>query len=454
MAAIVDIRALEILDSRGNPTVEVEVELDDGNLGRAAVPSGASTGKREALELRDGDPKRYGGKGVLHAVRNVEKELAPLLKGHDPRQQQEIDRLMIAKDGTPNKERLGANAILGVSLAVAHAAAASAKKPLYEYLGGESAITMPVPMMNVLNGGRHADNNVDFQEFMIVPVGAPSFAEALRMGAETFQALKKVLSQKGYNTAVGDEGGFAPSLKSNVEAVEVILAAIDRAGYRPVHAVNRAAHAVSSMGAAHAVSGSADPSGQIALALDPAASEFYEGGRYVFHKSDKSSKSAEEMVRLYEDWVRQYPIVSIEDGLAENDAVGWGLLTRALGKTIQLVGDDVFVTNPRIFAKGIEQGIANSILVKVNQIGTLTETRETVELARRARYTAVMSHRSGETEDTTIADLAVAWNVGQIKTGSLCRTDRVAKYNQLLRIERRLGARAVYPGQAAFAKRQ
>jgi enolase len=426
MAAITDVRAQEILDSRGNPTVEVEVFLDDGHQGRAAVPSGASTGQREALELRDGDEKRYGGKGVLRAVRNVEKELAPLLKGRDPRQQQEIDRLMIAKDGTQNKERLGANALLGVSLAVAQAAAASAGKPLYEYLGAEAAVTLPVPMMNVLNGGAHADNNVDFQEFMIVPLGAPTFAEALRMGAETFHSLKKVLSQKGYNTAVGDEGGFAPSLKSNTEALEVILAAIERAGYKT--------------------------RSQIALALDPAASEFYKQDRYVFHKSDKSSKRAEDMVRLYEDWVRQYPIVSIEDGMAETDAVGWALLTRTLGKKIQLVGDDVFVTNPRIFAKGIQQGIANSILVKVNQIGTLTETLETVDLARRAGYTAVMSHRSGETEDTTIADLAVAWNVGQIKTGSLCRSERVAKYNQLLRIERRLGSRAVYPGKAAFVQ--
>jgi enolase len=428
MPAITDIHALEILDSRGNPTVEVEVRLDDGSLGRADVPSGASTGKREALELRDGDSKRYGGKGVLNAVRNVEKEIAPLLKGKDAALQQEIDRLMIAKDGTPNKGRLGANAILGVSLAVAKAAAAAARKPLYEYLGGGKGVTLPVPMMNVLNGGQHADNSVDFQEFMIVPLGAPTFAEALRMGTETFHALKKVLSQKGYNTAVGDEGGFAPSLKSNVEAVEVILAAIERAGYKTGI--------------------------QIALALDPAASEFFENGRYVFDKSDKSQKTPEDMVRLYEDWVRQYPIVSIEDGVAEDDAIGWASLTRALGKKVQLVGDDLFVTNPAIFAKGIEQGIANSILVKVNQIGTLTETQETVELARRSSYTAVMSHRSGETEDTTIADLAVAWNTGQIKTGSLCRTDRAAKYNQLLRIEKELGSRAVYPGPKAFPRRK
>ncbi len=438
MPAILDIHALEILDSRGNPTVEVEVKLDDGSLGRATVPSGASTGKREALELRDGDAKRYGGKGVLGAVRNVEQELAPLLKGQDAGRQKDIDRLMIAKDATPNKERLGANAILGVSLAVAKAAAASARKPLYEYLGGGAGVTLPVPMMNVLNGGQHADNNVDFQEFMIVPLGAPTFAEALRIGAETFHALKKVLSQKGYNTAVGDEGGFAPSLKSNVEAIEAILDAIGRAGYS----------------AAHGVSGHAKTGNQIALALDPAASEFFENGQYEFHKSDKSRKSAEDMVRLYEDWVRQYPIVSIEDGVAEDDLVGWGLLTRALGKKVQLVGDDVFVTNPRILAKGIEQGVANSILIKVNQIGTLTETLETVELARRSGYTAVMSHRSGETEDTTIADLAVAWNCGQIKTGSLCRSERVAKYNRLLRIEKELGGRAVYPGPAAFLRQK
>jgi enolase len=427
MPAIIDIHALEILDSRGNPTVEVEVRLDNGSRGRADVPSGASTGKREALELRDGDAKRYGGKGVMNAVRNVEKELAPLLKGIDAGKQQEIDRLMIAKDGTDNKGRLGANAILGVSLAVANAAAASAGKPLYQYLGGQNGVTLPVPMMNVLNGGAHADNNVDFQEFMIVPLGAPTFAEALRMGAETFHALKKVLSQKGYNTAVGDEGGFAPSLKSNVEAIEVILGAIERAGYK---------------------SGT-----QVALALDPAASEFFKDGKYVFHKSDKSQKTPEDMVRLYEDWARQYPIVSIEDGVAEDDQVGWRSLTTALGKKVQLVGDDLFVTNPTIFSKGIKDGIANSILVKVNQIGTLTETQETVELAKRSGYTAVMSHRSGETEDTTIADLAVAWNTGQIKTGSLCRTDRVAKYNQLLRIEKELGSRAVYPGPKAFPRR-
>jgi enolase len=426
MERITDVHALEVLDSRGNPTVEVEVLLDDGSLGRAVVPSGASTGTREALELRDKDQARYGGKGVLNAVRNVEQELAPLLRGRGARDQKEIDRLMIERDGTPGKERLGANAILGVSMAVAKAAAASARLPLYRYLGGDAAVTLPVPMMNVLNGGKHADNNVDFQEFMIVPLGAPSFGEALRFGAETFHALKKVLAKKGYNTAVGDEGGFAPSLKSNTEAVEVILTAIDRAGFKA--------------------------GDQLALALDPAASEFYEQGRYVFAKSDKSRKTSEDMVRLYEEWVRQYPIVSVEDGVAENDQAGWKLITQALGDRVQLVGDDNFVTNPRIFADGIAQGIANAVLVKLNQIGTLTETLEVIEMARKAGYTTVISHRSGETEDTTIADLAVATNAGQIKTGSLCRTDRVAKYNQLLRIERQLGARAVYPGKAVFSR--
>ena len=426
MVRITDVHALEVLDSRGNPTVEVDVLLDDGSLGRAVVPSGASTGTREALELRDKDQARYGGKGVLSAVRNVEQELAPLLRGRGARDQKEIDRLMIERDGTPGKERLGANAILGVSLALARAAAASARLPLYRYLGGDAAVTVPVPMMNVLNGGKHADNNVDFQEFMIVPLGALTFREALRYGVETFHALKKVLTQRGCNTAVGDEGGFAPSLRSNTEAIEVILEAIDRAGFKPGH--------------------------QIALALDPAASEFYKQGHYVFHKSDKSFKTSEDMMRLYDDWVRQYPIVSVEDGVAENDQAGWKLLTQALGDRVQLVGDDNFVTNPRIFADGIAQGIANAILVKLNQIGTLTETLEVMEMARKASYATVISHRSGETEDTTIADLAVATNAGQIKTGSLCRTDRVAKYNQLLRIERQLGARAVYPGKAAFSR--
>ncbi len=426
MARITEIHAQEVLDSRGNPTVEVEVWLEDGSQGRATIPSGASTGKREALELRDGDTRRYSGKGVLRAVGNVEQELASLLRGREASQQRDIDKLMIEKDGTPNKGRLGANAILAVSLAVARAAAASTHLPLYRYLGGDAAVTIPVPMMNVLNGGKHADNNVDFQEFMIVPLGAPSFREALRYAVETFHALKKVLAQKGYNTAVGDEGGFAPSLKSNAEAIEVILTAIDRAGYKA--------------------------GGQIALALDPAASEFFEQGSYVFTKSDNSRKTPDQMVRLYEDWVKQYPIVSIEDGLAENDEVGWKAITQALGKRIQLVGDDVFVTNPQIFAAGIANGVANSILIKLNQIGTLTETLDVIDMARHANYTTVISHRSGETEDTSIADLAVATNAGQIKTGSLCRTDRVAKYNQLLRIERQLGVRTVYPGKAVFAR--
>jgi enolase len=394
VASITAIQALEILDSRGNPTLEVEVVLDDGSRGRAAVPSGASTGEREALELRDGDPSRYGGKGVLRAIRNVEQELAPILQGKQAASQQVIDRLMIDADGTPTKERLGANAILGVSIAVAKAAAASAGVPLYEYLGGPNACTLPVPQMNVLNGGKHADNNVDFQEFMIVPLGAPSFHEALRMADETFHTLKKVLGKKGYNTAVGDEGGFAPSLKSNEEAVEVILAAIEQAGYKP--------------------------GVEIALALDPAASEFFEDGSYVFHKSNKSRKTPEDMVRLYESWVKQYPIVSLEDGVAENDEVGWQLLTKTLGDKIQLVGDDNFVTNPRIFAEGIAKGIANSILIKLNQIGTITETMETIALARKAGYSFVVSHRSGETEDTTIADFAVATGAGQIRAVYEC----------------------------------
>jgi enolase len=426
VSRITEITGLEILDSRGNPTIAVRVDLEDGFFGRAAVPSGASTGVREALELRDGDKTRYGGKGVQKAVNNVNGELASLLRGRDARRQREIDYLMIEKDGTPNKGRLGANAILGVSMAVARAASWSARLPIYQYLGGIGAAVLPVPMMNVLNGGRHADNNVDFQEFMIVPLGAPSFREAVRMGAETFYALKGVLHKQGHNTAVGDEGGFAPNLKSNTEAIDVILAAIERAGFQL--------------------------RSQIALALDPAASEFYDQGRYVFDKSDKSRKSSEEMVRLYEDLVRQYPIVSIEDGVAEDDRAGWQMLTKALGGRIQLVGDDVFVTNPQVFAEGIAAGIGNAILVKVNQIGTLTETLEAMELARRSGYRSAMSHRSGETEDTTIADLAVATNAGQIKTGSLSRTDRTAKYNRLLEIENELGPRAVYLGKTALAR--
>jgi enolase len=426
MAHITEIHAREVLDSRGNPTVEVDVLLDDGHQGQAAVPSGASTGTREALELRDGDKGRYGGKGVQQAVRNVEQVLAPALQGQDARQQRAIDQRMIKADGTATKEKLGANALLGVSLAVAKAAAASARLPLYQYLGGVGACTLPVPLMNVLNGGKHADNNVDFQEFMIVPLGAATFREALRMGAETFHALRKVLAKRGYNTAVGDEGGFAPSLKSNTEAIEVILEAIEQAGYKPrTH---------------------------IALGLDPASSEFYQDGRYIFHKSDGSRKTSEEMVRFYEKWVTDYPIASLEDGLAENDWSGWKMLTDALGARTQLVGDDLFVTNTRILAEGIAKGIANAILIKLNQIGTLSETLEAIDLARRSGYSAMISHRSGETEDTTIADLAVASNAGQIKTGSLCRTDRVAKYNQLLRIEEQLGAQAIYPGRAAFPR--
>ena len=426
MARIVSASASEILDSRGNPTIEVEVRLDDGTAGVSAVPSGASTGTREALELRDGDKSRYGGKGVLKAAENVERVIAPLVIGMDARQQAVIDRTMIEADGTPNKGKFGANTVLGVSMAVARAAAASSGLPLYQYLGGVGGTVLPVPMMNVLNGGKHADNSVDFQEFMVVPLGAPSFREALRYGAETFHALKKVLAEKGYATAVGDEGGFAPNLESNEEAVEVILAAIERAGLQPRE--------------------------QVALALDPAAGEFFEGGRYRFTKSRGPDRTPDEMVRLYEDWVRQYPIVSIEDGVAEDDAAGWQAITRALGNKVQLVGDDNFVTNPAIFAEGIAAGVANAILVKLNQIGTVTETLETIGLARKAGYAAVISHRSGETEDTFIADFAVGTAVGQIKTGSLSRTDRVAKYNRLLRIERELGPAAKFPGRAAFAR--
>jgi enolase len=426
MVQIVAASAWEILDSRGNPTVQVEVRLDDGSTGVAAVPSGASTGTREAIELRDGDKARYGGKGVLRAVQNVEERIAPLIIGRDAWNQAAIDRRMIEADGTPNKAKFGANAILGVSMAVARAAAASTGLPLYRYLGGVGGSVLPVPMMNVLNGGAHADNSVDFQEFMIVPLGAPSFGEALRYGAETFYALKAVLAEKGYATAVGDEGGFAPNLKSNEEAVEVILAAIGRAGLKAGE--------------------------EVALALDPAAGEFFEGGRYRFAKSGGADRTPDEMVRLYEEWVGRYPIVSLEDGVAEQDAAGWRAITQALGKKVQLVGDDNFVTNPAIFAEGIAAGVANAILVKLNQIGTVTETLETIALARKAGYAAVISHRSGETEDTFIADFAVATGVGQIKTGSLSRTDRVAKYNRLLRIERDLGPGATFPGRGAFAR--
>jgi len=421
---ITDIVAREILDSRGNPTIEVDVELENGVIGRAAVPSGASTGEHEAVELRDGDKMRYGGKGVLNAVEHVNSTIAEDLTGYDALEQTEIDTVMIKLDGTATKSKLGANAILGVSLAVAKAAAQSVGLPLYKYIGGVNAKTLPVPMMNILNGGKHADNNVDLQEFMIVPVNAPTFAEALRMGTEVFHALKSVLGKKGYNTAVGDEGGFAPSLKSNEEAIEVILEAVAKANYTAGK--------------------------DVFLALDPASSEFFDDGKYVFSKSDKSSKTPEQMVRFYEKWVGQYPIISIEDGMAENDWNGWKILTDTIGKKTQLVGDDLFVTNTSFLKKGIERGVANSILIKVNQIGTLTETLEAIEMAKRAGYTCVISHRSGETEDATIADIAVATNAGQIKTGSASRTDRIAKYNQLLRIEEQLGTNGTYPGLGAF----
>jgi enolase len=417
------VHAREILDSRGNPTIEVDVILSNGGRGCAAVPSGASTGTHEALELRDGG-KRYGGKGVRKAVDNVNRKIAPAVRGRDASRQEEIDRLMLELDGTANKRRLGANAILGVSLAVAKAAAAGAGLPLYTYLGGKAARTLPVPLMNILNGGAHADNSVDLQEFMVVPVGASTFAEALRMGAETFHALKKVLKAKKYSTAVGDEGGFAPQLGSNEDAIEAVVQAIEAAGYRPGR--------------------------QIAIALDPAASEFHEDGTYVFRKSDGKRRSRQQMIRYYSDWAARYPIVSIEDGLAEDDWEGWRTLSNALGDDVQLVGDDLFVTNQRRLERGIELGVANSILIKVNQIGTLTETLATIACAKKAGYTTVISHRSGETEDVTIADLAVAVNAGQIKTGSASRGERTAKYNQLLRIEEQLGRRAVYPGRDAF----
>ncbi|MEK6568895.1 MAG: phosphopyruvate hydratase [candidate division NC10 bacterium] len=416
MTRIAKVAAREILDSRGHPTIEVDVVLENGQVGRAAVPSGASTGQHEALELRDGDPARYGGKGVTKAIRHVHDLIAPALVGKDVEQQALIDQTLIALDGTENKGRLGANAILGASLAVAKAAAAARGTPLYRYLGGHTATILPVPLMNVINGGAHADNNVDFQEFMIVPVGAATFAEALRVGAETFHSLSRVLKAHGYSTAVGDEGGFAPRLRSNVEAIDLILEAIAKAGYR---------------------AGS-----QVALALDPAASEFLDAGKYVFRKSDGSTRDAEGMVRFYAEWVRQYPIVSIEDGLAEDDWRGWKLLTTELGTKIQLVGDDLFVTDIRRLTRGIDEGVANAILIKLNQIGTLTETLQTMELAKSAGYRTVISHRSGETEDTTIAHLAVATAAGQIKAGSLSRSERICKYNQLLRIEEELGSRA------------
>ncbi|MGD0498808.1 MAG: phosphopyruvate hydratase [Bryobacteraceae bacterium] len=425
MTTIVKVIGREILDSRGNPTVEADVHLADGSMGRAAVPSGASTGEHEAVELRDGDKSRYLGKGAQKAASHINGEIAAALAGRDPIRQAEIDGIMIALDGTPNKGRLGANAILAVSMAAARAAANSQGCPLYRYLGGVGARTLPVPQMNIINGGAHADNSVDVQEFMITPFGAARFSDALRMGVEVFHTLKKVLSKKGYSTAVGDEGGFAPNLKSNEEAIESVLEAIAQAGYKP--------------------------GVDVGVCLDPAASEFFQDGKYVFKKSDKSKRTSEQMVEYWSNWVRQYPaIISIEDGMSEEDWGGWKLLTDTLGKKIQLVGDDIYVTNPAIFQKGIDQGIANSILIKVNQIGTLTETLEAMEMAVRANYTAVVSHRSGETEDPFIADLVVATGAGQIKTGSASRTDRICKYNQLLRIEEELGSAARFLGRKAY----
>ena len=417
------IHAREVLDSRGQPTIEVDVTLKNGTLGRATVPSGASTGEHEAVELRDGD-KRFLGKGVARAVEHVNRMIAPRLRGREAKDQEGLDRLMIELDGTPNKGRLGANAILGVSLAVAKAEARHEGQPLYRYLGGPRARTLPVPMLNVVNGGVHADNNVDVQEFMIIPFGMKSFAEALRAAAEIFQTLKKVLQGRGYSTSVGDEGGFAPRLRGNEEAIELLLEAVSQAGYRPRD--------------------------EVALGLDVAASGMYERDRYVFKKSDGAARGREEMARLYEDWVKQYPIVSIEDPLAEDDWDGWAMLTKVLGTKVQIVGDDIFVTNKERLKRGIESNVANSILIKVNQIGTLTETLETMRLAKKSGYTTVISHRSGETEDVTIADLAVATNAGQIKTGAPCRGERTAKYNQLLRIEEELGRRALFAGKEVF----
>jgi enolase len=424
MSEITDVYAREIIDSRGNPTLEVEVFLESGVLGRAAVPSGASTGEREALELRDGDTTRYMGKGVLKAVSNVNNQIAAQISGMEATDQAGIDKRMLEVDGTEFKSNLGANAILGVSLAVAKAAAEEVGLPLYQYIGGVNAKELPLPMMNILNGGAHADNNVDIQEFMIMPAGAKSFSEALRMGAEIFHTLKGVLKKKGYNTSVGDEGGFAPNLKSNEEALQVIVEAIEKAGYKP--------------------------GVDVLLALDVASSELFKDGKYYLENEPQAEKSPEQLVDFYENLVNKYPIVSIEDGMAENDWDGWKMLTDRLGTRIQLVGDDLFVTNTKILREGIDKGIANSILIKLNQIGTLTETLEAIEMAKRAGYTTVISHRSGETEDTTLADLAVAVNSGQIKTGSVCRTDRVCKYNQLLRIEDELDTVAVFRGKEVF----
>ncbi|HOQ12310.1 MAG: Enolase [Spirochaetes bacterium ADurb.Bin218] len=426
MTFITEVKAREILDSRGNPTIEVDVELESGAVGRAAVPSGASTGEHEAVELRDGDKKRYLGKGVLKAVSNVNDIIADAILDMDAMNQIEIDNTLIKLDGTPNKGNLGANAILGVSLACAKAVANTFDMPLYRYIGGVNACELPVPMMNIINGGSHADSSVDMQEFMIMPVGATSFREALRMGAETFHALKSVLKENGHSTAVGDEGGFAPNLKSNEEPLEMIMKAIEKAGFKPGK--------------------------DIMIAMDPAASEFYDSKKkkYVFARSDKSEKTSEQMVEFYGKLIEAYPIISIEDGLAEDDWDGFKLMTEKYGKKIQIVGDDLFVTNTERLKSGIEKGVANSILIKLNQIGTLTETIQAVEMAKRAGYTAVVSHRSGETEDTTIADLVVALNTGQIKTGSLSRTDRIAKYNQLLRIEEELGSMAAFKGKGVF----
>ena len=424
MSEIISIHAREILDSRGNPTVEAEVELESGAAGRAAVPSGASTGEHEAIELRDGDQQRYGGKGVQNAVRNVAEGIAPALLGLDATDQASVDQIMIGLDGTPNKSKLGANAMLAVSMACARAAAAEAGLPLYRYLGGPQATLLPVPLMNILNGGAHAANNVDVQEFMIAPVGFDTFEEALRAGVEVFHSLKKVLHDQKKSTSVGDEGGFAPDLGTNEEAIEVILKAIEKAGYRVGE--------------------------QIVLALDPAASEWYRDGKYVFHKSTNERYSSSELVAFWRDWVDRYPIVSIEDGLNEGDWQGWQELTAAIGDRVQLVGDDLFVTNTQFLARGIEEKAANAILIKVNQIGTLTETLQAIEMARRAGFRYIISHRSGETEDAFIADLAVATRSGQIKTGSASRTDRIAKYNQLLRIAEELGPTAEYLGKNAF----
>ena len=427
MTAIIDIIGREILDSRGNPTVEVDVILEDGSFGRAAVPSGASTGVHEAVELRDGDKKRYGGKGVQKAVDAVNGEIFEAIGGLEAESQIHIDQTMIALDGTPNKSRLGANAILGVSLAVAKAAAEANTLPLYRYVGGTNARTLPVPMMNVLNGGVHADNPIDFQEFMIVPYGAPTFAEAVRMGAETFHALKKALSDAGHNTNVGDEGGFAPNLQTATEALDFIIRAIEKAGYKP--------------------------GDDVAIALDPASSEFFKDGKYVYAGEGGKVRDPAEQVAYLKELIGKYPIVSIEDGNAEDDWAGWKIATDQLGGKIQLVGDDIFVTNTERLARGIKEGIANSILIKVNQIGSLSETLDAVEMAHKAAYTAVMSHRSGETEDSTIADLAVATNCGQIKTGSMSRSDRIAKYNQLIRIEEELGTEAVFAGKSVFTRK-